>query len=83
MDFNYLGWMDPADYNRGNGAFGVYRNHGGDLFYDPVPRRGLDVCIMNFPVNVQASLVINSNGGNYPYQCRLLQDAYDNAWTVP
>jgi CubicO group peptidase (beta-lactamase class C family) len=90
MDFNFLGWMDPANYSWGNGKFGVYRNHGGDLLYNPAPpptRRGLDVCFMNFPFNVQVSLVINFSGGSYggtnSYQCRVLQDAFDNAWSTP
>ena len=83
MDFNFLGWMDPANYSWGNGMYGIYRNHGGDLLYSPTPWKGLDSCVMNFPLTVQASLLINSSGGSYPYQCRLLQDAFDNAWTAP
>ena len=84
MDFGFLGWNDPEEYSWTNGQHGIYRSHGGDLFYNPSPRRGMDSCIMSFPLGVQVALLINSNGGNYggnsSYQCTVLRDAYDNAW---
>jgi CubicO group peptidase (beta-lactamase class C family) len=82
MDMNFFGWMDPNNYNWGNGAWGVYRNHGGDLLYGS-PSQGIDTCVMEFPIGVQATLLINSVAGSYPYQCQLLQDAFDAAWQYP
>lgn len=82
MDEGFLGWMDPENpYPWGDGGpFGAYRNHGGDWGFNPAPKRGLDSCVMNFPIVVQASLIINSVGGAYPYQCQVLRNAYDAAW---
>ena len=93
MNLNFAGWMDPEDYNHGDGDWGVYRNHGGDLFWNlniPLAQRlGMDSCVMDFPNGTQATVLINSQGPNYPalpnsgYQCAVLQVAYDNAWVAP
>ncbi|WP_407352695.1 serine hydrolase [Luteimonas sp. R10] len=91
----FLGWMDPANYgSMATGVFGTYRMHGGDLCYPnlPVPEgvsvcaaavqpRGVDTCIVDFPTGVQVVLLINSMGGAYPYQCRVLRDVHDASWT--
>jgi hypothetical protein len=37
---------------------------------------------MAFPIVVEASLLINSVGGSYPYQCTVLRNAFDNAWVA-
>jgi len=78
-----LGWLDPDQSSWGTGtSVGPYYNHGGDL-------ENLQSCIMNFPINVQASLVVNSSGGSVnlldlpgqgQHPCRLLQQAFDAAW---
>jgi hypothetical protein len=75
--------MDPAVYNWGNGMYGIYRSHGGDLQYNPMPFRGLNACMMNYPFGVQAVVVTNSAGSAYPYQCTVLRDAFDNAFFAP
>jgi hypothetical protein len=52
--------------------------------YDwPNGERGLDACIIEFPNGVQTAISINSNGGNYSYQCAELATAFDNAWITP
>jgi CubicO group peptidase (beta-lactamase class C family) len=79
MKQQYLGFNDPASYSWGNGAFGVYYNHGGDWNHGP---GGVDACVMMFPIHVEVSLAINSTGGNYPYQCAALASAFDNAWVA-
>jgi hypothetical protein len=83
MDNGFLGWMDPAQYSWTTGKYGVYRNHGGDLLYDPEPKRGMRACIMEYPSGVQTAVLINSRGGNHKYQCRELSEAYDNAFVIP
>ena len=36
---------------------------------------------MNFPLGVQATLLVNSRGGNIGgHPCTVLRDAYDKAW---
>jgi len=91
MRDNFLGYMDPANngYSWGNGAFGVYYNHGGDLGSAPGDR-GADTCVMDYPVaGLQAALLINSRGGAYRllamgppslYQCAALAQAFEEAW---
>lgn len=81
MDFGFLGWMSPSNYNFASGTFGTYRGHGGDLLYNPPALdKGVDTCVMNFPEEVQVSVLINSIGGGYPYQCQALKQAYEDAW---
>ena len=90
MNENFTGWMDPADYDWGDGTWGTYHNHGGDLIYDgnrpSSRRRGMDSCAISYPNGVQVSLLINSQGVGYPghpnstYQCAALEAAYDDAW---
>jgi hypothetical protein len=82
MDFGFLGWMSPLDYNFASGTFGTYRGHGGDLGVDPATDNGADTCAMNFPEDVQVVVLINSIGGAYPYQCAALKQAYEDAWIM-
>ena len=88
MNSRFLGWSRPTDgYPWGEGKFGVYRNHGGDWYTGGTPRKGLDTCIMDYNIPVQAVVLINSDGGNYgggmgSYQCTALRDAFDNAWVA-
>ncbi len=89
MNQNFTGWMDPANYNWGDGLWGTYHNHGGDLWWDkPLPaaaKRGMDSCVMSYPNGVQIALLINSQGPGYlghpnsTYQCAALEAAFDNA----
>ncbi len=75
MDDLFLGWLDPGVFSAHvAGAFGDYRGHGGDY-------NGMTGCMINFHINVQASLIVNSEGGGFPtHVCRTLKDAFDNAW---
>ena len=51
----------------------------GDWFHDSGE---LHSCVVAFPIQVEASLVINSARGFAPYQCDLLETAFDNAWVA-
>lgn len=83
MNQDSLGWLDPDAFDWGSGTtFGPYYNHGGDL-------ARMQSCIMNYPINVQVSLLVNSSGGavnlvdlpgKKQHPCRLLQQAFDAAW---
>ena len=77
MDQHKLGWSASSTKV---GDHGTYYAHGGDLKYNPQPQRGVRTCIMDFPNGVQAALIINSRGGNHPYQATLLKEAFDDAW---
>jgi hypothetical protein len=81
MDFGFLGWQSPLNYDFASGTFGTYRGHGGRLNRPPDPR-GMDACVMNFPEGVQVSLLLNSKGGNYPSKCEALKQAYEAAWVA-
>lgn len=79
MQEGFLGFNDPMNYSRGDGVFGVYYVHGGECM------RGsgqLHACVLAFPIQVEAALVINSERGSMPYQCELLETAFDNAWVA-
>jgi CubicO group peptidase (beta-lactamase class C family) len=78
MEDGFLGLMNPANgYSAPNGAFGLYYTHGGDWMHGSGQ---LHSCVMAFPIVVEAALLINSDRGAIPYQCNLLQEAFDNAW---
>jgi CubicO group peptidase (beta-lactamase class C family) len=88
MKAGSLGFMDPARYGSAQGVFGVYPSHGGDWDHSGGSGNGgLDACVMMFPINVEAALVINSSrkvsGVGYPNgssQCGVLKWAFENAW---
>jgi hypothetical protein len=64
-----------------DGNFGVYRAHGGDIGTGSNP--GFTGCMMNYPILLQAVVLINSGGGNLgAHACTMLRDAYDNAWVA-
>jgi hypothetical protein len=82
MKEGQLGFFNPANgYFWGNGGLGLYHNHGGDW---TAGIKGLDTCVMLFPIGITANLLINSIGGNYGgagiYQCEVLRNAFDAAW---
>ena len=87
MKTGYLGFMNPADnYNFAQGAFGKYHTHGGDWDHSS---GGMNTCVMVFPINVEAAVVINSSGKNAGqanfsrgYQCSVLKWAFENAWVA-
>lgn len=70
MDQSRLGWN--AGSNQGEGKVGKYW-HGGDWWVG----RAYHACVMKFPQNIEATLVINSESPKY--QCTVLKDAYNNA----
>lgn len=78
MKDEHLGFMDPANYDMGSGEFGEYFGHGGDFFN---PAGEVHTAIVEFENDVQASLVINSERGFSGYQKKILETAYENAWT--
>ncbi len=90
MKSGYLGFMDPARYSFAQGTFGVYHTHGGDWDHSGGSGNGgLDACVMVFPINVEASVLINSSrknlGVGYPngsYQCGVIKNAFENAWVA-
>ena len=89
MKSGYLGFMDPSRYGFAQGTFGVYYTHGGDWDHSGGSGNGgLDACVMVFPINVEASVLINSsrkNVGGYPngsYQCTVIKTAFENAWVA-
>ena len=83
MDFNYLGWNDPARYNWSKGLYGNYRSHGGDLTVSGP----LGACYMEFFNGVQVAMAANSAPGNYlgnnSHQCTVLKWAFENAFIAP
>lgn len=83
MKQGYLGFLEPARYGFGAGVFGEYPTHGGDWDHGS---GGLDSCVMLFPIQVEAAVVINSSGSGYTpvsYQCSVLKWAFENAWVAP
>lgn len=90
MKSGYLGFMDPSRYGFAQGTFGVYYTHGGDWDHSGGSGNGgLDACVMVFPINVEASVLINSSrknlGVGYPnggYQCSVIKTAFENAWVA-
>jgi len=89
MKSGFMGFMNPADdYGFAQGSFGVYHTHGGD--WDHTGWGGLDACVMVYPINVEAAVLINSsrNGtgvGGYShggYQCSVMKWAFESAWVA-
>jgi D-alanyl-D-alanine carboxypeptidase len=94
MKKDFLGYMDPANgYGFGEGAFGTYYGHGGDLgfatatigdvWFGTPPKVALHTCMLEFPNAIHASLFLNSNTApGVPYQCAVLKKAYEDAWII-
>lgn len=75
MEDELLGWRSTT------GLYGEYINHGGDWTWNKGGQSDsheAHACIMNFPNNVEAAVVISSER-NFS-QCGVLRDAYDGAW---
>lgn len=80
MRENFYGFMDPANYGFIGGDFGVYSMHGGDWLHGG---REAHACAVVYPIQVEVGLVINSaRGPGMPYQCAVLQTAFDDAWVA-
>jgi len=54
----------------------------GDLDNAPNETREIHGCIMKFPIEVEAVLLVNSSnsGIGWGSHCPILQNAFDNAW---
>ena len=75
MEDELLGWRSTT------GLYGEYINHGGDWTMNKAGQSDsheAHACIMNFPNNVEAAVVISS--ARSFSQCGVLRDAYDGAW---
>lgn len=90
MKSGYLGFANPLyNYDYAQGVFGKYFVHGGDWDYTSGSSGGLNTCVMLFPINVEAAIVINSSGKasgvgfSRGYQCSVLKWAFENAWVTP
>lgn len=73
MDDGKLGW-DPGSDVAPSRVDKFY--HGGDW---SVQGRAWHTCVMKFPQNVEASLVVNSDITTGKLQCTILKDAFNNA----
>lgn len=87
MKSGYMGFMDPGNqYGYAQGTFGKYFVHAGDWDH---ASGGMNTCVMVFPINVEAAVVINSSGKNAGQanfsrgsQCNVLKWAFENAWVA-
>ncbi len=79
MDERFFGWLNPNTFGeRVSGRFGDYRAHGGRMIRS---NRGFLGCAMNFPIEIEATLLINSEGSTViENACSVLRDAFDGAW---
>lgn len=80
MNDGFLGWLNPVTFSAFvTGEQGAYRAHGGDSATGSNP--GMSGCAMNFPIYLEAVLLINSRGGSIGgHACTVLRNAYDDAW---
>ena len=80
MDTYKLGWS----YNWSqNGQHGHYLAHAGALYFDTEAypeRREMQGCMMKFPIQVEAVLLVNSSLQNNTLPCTKLRQAFDAAW---
>ena len=76
MDSARLGWNKDSNTS---GTSGIYW-HGGDGFWtNGGVKREVHACVMKFPGDIQATLVVNSNITSGTYQCTILRNAYEQA----
>ena len=76
MDSARLGWNKDSNKSSSTGIYW----HGGDGFWtNGNVKREVHACVMKFPGNIQATLVVNSNITSGTYQCTILRSAYDKA----
>ena len=57
-----------------------YHAHGGDLFDKKKEVLELHTCVIRFPINVEAVVMINTDLSGENSQCTILKNTYDNAW---
>lgn len=80
MDEYKLGWSSTWSQN---GDHGLYRAHAGALYFDDADfgeRREMQGCIMKFPIQVEAVLLVNSSIEGNILPCTKLAAAFDAAW---
>jgi CubicO group peptidase (beta-lactamase class C family) len=76
MDSGRLGWNKDSGKTGNVGIFW----HGGDGYWtNGSVKREVHACVMKFPGDIQATLVVNSNITSGTYQCTILRNAYDLA----
>jgi CubicO group peptidase (beta-lactamase class C family) len=83
MDSNFIGWFQPELAPKS--TWGTYHAHGGDLFLDRngdnVVDSELHTCVIKFPIDVEAVVLINSDiSPLQDYQCTILRKGYEDAW---
>jgi CubicO group peptidase (beta-lactamase class C family) len=93
MNNEFLGWLNPIvfapyvdspafpDEEEIEGDWGLYRAHGGDSS-NSNDVQGMTSCMMNYPIQVEAVLLINSRGNAVSHPCGVLLAAFDNAWVA-
>lgn len=87
MYSEFLGWNDPIAWAaRVDGVWGQYRSHGGFLQYGPAFNGRANTqyhasCIMDFPGEIQAVVLVNGLTPN-PERCVRLKNAYEAAWVA-
>ena len=80
MDELLMGWSENWSHD---GAHGLYRAHAGALYLDERPageRTEMQGCMMKFPIEVEATLMMNSSVIDEKNPCRILGQAFDAAW---
>lgn len=80
MDALMLGWSESWSFS---GDHGQYRAHAGALYFDAEDfpdRREMQGCIMKFPIQVEAVLLVNSSVESNKLPCTVLGEAFDAAW---
>jgi CubicO group peptidase (beta-lactamase class C family) len=75
MNSDRIGW-DTLSNTNGNGRLGKFW-HGGDWLLSA--DREMHACIMKYPNNIEATLIVNSDIVGGKNQCTVLKDAYNNA----
>lgn len=75
MNSDRIGWDELSNTNSNN-RLGKFW-HGGDWYINP--DREMHACVMKYPNNIEATLIINSDIVGGKNQCTVLKDAYTNA----
>lgn len=78
MDEWKMGWQTWPSLD----GHGTFLGHGGALWWpgEAGDRAELNGCVMKFPTQVEAVILVNSSIVGDPHPCEVLRDAYDDAW---
>jgi CubicO group peptidase (beta-lactamase class C family) len=76
MDGFRLGWNKSSNTQ---GKVGIYWHGGDGKWTNGGVKREVHACVMKFPGDIQATLVVNSNITSGTYQCTVLLNAYKQA----